>query len=101
VQRLTSSAGTYAAAEAANNTLLQGLGAGAAALVPAESQLLDIAGTALAIGVALIAAPFIILLLLPLVAVIATALVLIGLFYGFGLIVGGLAGIWQLLSGLI
>lgn len=100
VQQLTSSAGTYASAEAANAALLS-VTAGTSTAAAFEDQLLTLIEGALLVGLAVIAAPFIALALLVIGAIIATAVALILAFYGFALVVGGLAVLAQAIGGLL
>ncbi len=82
VQRLTSSAGTYASAEVANVAMLQSLTAGTgAAAAAALGGLINSVEDALILAVALIGVPLYALMISPFLLVIGLAIVLVGLAY--------------------
>lgn len=85
VQRLTSSAGTYAGAEVANVAMLQplaaGTGAAAAAAAASGGQLINSVQNALILATALITVPFYALMISPFLPVIGLAIVIAGLAY--------------------
>jgi hypothetical protein len=100
VQHLTSSAHSYASAEAANAGLLQSLSAGTSALAASEDQISDMLGNAVAIALAIIVLPIAGILLLPLLGLVAVGLGLIFAFYGVGLALFGLSTFLGMLAGI-
>lgn len=78
VQRLTSSAGTYAGAEVANVVMLQTLATGTGAAAASGGQLVASVETALIFAMALATVPFYALMVSPFLLVIGLALIIAG-----------------------
>ncbi len=97
VQHLTSSAGSYASAEAASAASLQSLSAAAGSIAAPADATSDLLGNAVTLAIAIVAAPVIAVLLLPFLALVGLALGLLLGFTGLALVTGGLAYLAQLI----
>ncbi len=94
VQHLTSSAGSYASAEAASAALLQPLTASAGAFAAANTALENALTNALTVALAIITLPIIGVLLLPFLSVVAVALGIVLIIFALG---AALAALGQIL----
>jgi hypothetical protein len=101
VQHLTSSAGSYASAEAAGAASLRSLGAAASSIAAPADATSDLLGNAATLAVAIVVAPIVAILLLPFLALVGLGLGLLLGFTAFALAAGGLAYIAQLISEMI
>jgi hypothetical protein len=101
VQRLTSSAGSYANAEAASAARLQSLSAAAGSIAAPADAMSDMLGNIATLAIVIVAAPVIAILLLPFLALVAVGLGLIAGFVGVGAVVAGFAYLAQLIAGML
>jgi hypothetical protein len=101
VQHLTSSAHSYASAEAANAALLQSLAASTGSFSAADDPVQVALGQALAAALIVIAVPIIAVLLLPFIALVGTGLALILGFVAVGAGAFGLLYLAQLIAGML
>jgi PE family len=97
VQHLTSSAGSYASAEAASAASLRSLSAAGGSIAAPADATSDFLLNAVTLAIAIVAAPVIAILLLPFLALVGLGLGLLLGFTGLGLAAGGLAYLAQLI----
>jgi PE family len=101
VQHLTSSAGSYAGAEAASAASLQSLSAAAGSIAAPADAMSDLLTNAATIAILIVASPIIAIVVLPFLALIGLALALLLGFAAFGLAAGGLAYLASLIFAML
>lgn len=101
VQHLTSSAGSYASAEAAGAASLQSLSAAAGSIAAPADAMSDLLGNAATLAILIIASPVLAILILPFLALVGLGLVLLLGTTAFGLAAGALAYLAQTIFGML